>query len=339
MNPPVPDKKLVIKTGVSAVSKAYKTLVFLTRNSHARGIAPISEDKDTMYGDLFAERGAFDVISSSPLRTWMRNKHRFVEEDQWVIGEESMKQDGILPPNFAQLTHPVALVDALDGSRLWEHHLSNWCAAALFYIPSTANVLGSFICDAVGRVYLATEFGSGWTACRIPADWSSGHLSAIMEESTRKRLELHPIRLRPPRKRDINFDSLQMCFVGYKTKRFYEFAEKTRFKEAVLEKEDIRLFNLGGNPMLVRVADGTLDAVVELKGQFAHDFLPGLIIARAAGAVCLSLDDGSELSFEHQQIVDALQDPKARNNKLKYVVAANRQLAETIRGLLVNSPP
>ena len=72
--------------------------------------------------------------------------------------------------------------------------------------------------------------------------------------------------------------------------------------------------NLGGNPMMVKVADGNLHAVFELLGQKPHDVVPGAFIARAAGAVV------RDLKGEDLNLANTLMTPNM--GQMKYIIAA-----------------
>jgi fructose-1,6-bisphosphatase/inositol monophosphatase family enzyme len=87
-----------------------------------------------------------------------------------------------------------------------------------------------------------------------------------------------------------------------------------------------RIYNLGGNPMLLKVADGSMDAVFELHGQPAHDVVAGAFIAEKAGAAVLALD-GSPL-VDHDSYWQALQFPGRK--ELMYVAAGTEELAMAI---------
>ncbi len=74
--------------------------------------------------------------------------------------------------------------------------------------------------------------------------------------------------------------------------------------------------------MKARVADGTVHAVFELRGQKPHDVIPGAFIAKQAGAIFCDLD-GNDIDMGN-----AVLDPNSSD--LRYVLAGSKSLAEQI---------
>lgn len=137
-----------------------------------------------------------------------------------------------------------------------------------------------------------------------------------------------------------------ICFYGQKHKNFIAL-HKTRLLERIerlLEASDFnnvierkgsenkfRIYNLGGIPMLCNLVNHStrvaknIDAVVELKGQKAHDFVPGAFIAMKGGAYACDLM-GKKMTFGHLE--ELLLRPAY--GEQRYVVAATKELAEEI---------
>jgi hypothetical protein len=137
---------------------------------------------------------------------------------------------------------------------------------------------------------------------------------------------------------DLNDSSV--CFYGQRADHLLTVANRRQFVARMEEIEEItqaqkkikarvpafRIYNLGGNPMLAKIADGTVDAVFRAKHSEAHDFVPGAFIAAKAGAVIMDLNS-KPLSLE-----DFLFDPSKRDG---YVVAASEKLAKELVAILV----
>lgn len=85
-----------------------------------------------------------------------------------------------------------------------------------------------------------------------------------------------------------------ICFYGQKPPAFLSaitpglkqkmqgLAEKLKSKEQPVPK--LRIYNLGGIPMMLKVANGTLNSVFDLTGPKPHDMVAGAYIALKAGA-------------------------------------------------------
>src|SRR5258708_4355929 len=100
---------------------------------------------------------------------------------------------------------------------------------------------------------------------------------------------------------------------------------------AKAKKQDcpkVRIYNLAGNPMMMKLLEGHVDAVVEISGQKCHDVVPGFIIALRAGAV---LKDMANRTITEEEIASRMRDPKS---KFKYVLACSEQLARDLVDLL-----
>lgn len=94
------------------------------------------------------------------------------------------------------------------------------------------------------------------------------------------------------------------------------------FRQAELRKEKVpfRLYNFAGNPMMCRMADGALDAVVELFGQKPHDVIPGASIALGAGATLGDLE-GNSIGLD--DFFGLLTEPDRR---IRYIMASTPEL-------------
>lgn len=208
----------------------------------------------------------------------------------------------------------VALVDMIDGSDLFERGLSNWCSAVLLFDPrrsAGSRILAAFvgIAEPSLKIYHARHGGEkAWVYRRKISRPVAG-------PSQVKRLQ-----------------DASLCFYGQKAGRLHSFANTPLLQSLALGDSSFRIYNLAGNPMLVRLVDTGvgeapkgIDAVVEIgKGQMAHDFVAGAYVARKGGAHLVNLE-GKELTDE--LLEEILLKPGARST---YVAAATRELAQEI---------
>lgn len=231
---------------------------------------------------------------------WSEIKKRF-KERLCFLGEELLKLRPDLYPeefNLVDEKRPVVLVDMLDGTVLHVRDLGNWCSAMVFFHPQRRHIYASVIGDSFGTIYWATDAQNG--AFLISSDGEEEPLRVSLTET---------------------LDKAQLAFVGQTSERFFRVAKNRQLVSAVE-----RIYNLGGNPMLVKVADGSMDIALELVGQKPHDCVPGLFIAQKAGAVVRDMD------CRELNLIEFLLYPNKA--KIKYIAAATESLYEEIRRLV-----
>lgn len=315
------NNKLFIEGGILLVNETYKNLLTYARYGLKRASNPlINPTKEaanpTIEADWISETNAFITLVASPLGKKMESLYN-LHEGEWIYGEERLGQFKEL--NLTNTEHPVALLDMLDGSDLYKRQFSNWCIAVVFYIPKEAEIIASFVCDALGRIYYASCFEQG--AYVVSTDSPKSRLKDIRKKIT-------PDMNR--RKEDLDLESSVLCFYGQKREDFKSIANQARLINSLNPDRGARIYNLGGNPMVARVADGSVDIVIQLgTGQKPHDAIPGLYIAHKAGAVIYSPEDAdNELSFDSENIKKSLRRPNDDDLRIRYVVAATRKLAK-----------
>jgi fructose-1,6-bisphosphatase/inositol monophosphatase family enzyme len=108
-------------------------------------------------------------------------------------------------------------------------------------------------------------------------------------------------------------------------------AQEAQEKKNQTDAPKFRIYNLAGNPMMMRLVDGKIDAIIELSGQRCHDVIPGFAIALKAGAYLIDLDTSRKLSIKDLPAI--LSRP---SNKFKYILACNEPLADEILKALAN---
>jgi fructose-1,6-bisphosphatase/inositol monophosphatase family enzyme len=97
------------------------------------------------------------------------------------------------------------------------------------------------------------------------------------------------------------------------------------------EEVGFRFYNLAGNPMMMRLVDGSVDIVFDIKGQAPHDVVPGAFIAVKAGAV-LAQPTGSPLTLA--DLSTSLLQPGSPAAQLTYVLGANQNMVAEMTRLL-----
>jgi fructose-1,6-bisphosphatase/inositol monophosphatase family enzyme len=215
-----------------------------------------------------------------------------------IVGEESLRDPELELSGFGV----AILLDIVDGTDLLAKDLSNWCSAAVFIDTDAGRILGALVGDAFGRIYMARS--------RRPGAWLYPPDEPVPQE-------IFPV----AKKRVAD---AYVCFYGQKADRLLEVAQHAKFLPQIK-----RVYNLAGNPMLVKVADGSMDAVFEMRGQAPHDVVAGAFIAQRAGATALLLD-GTRLDC-----AEALRYPA--RTRLRYVVAATSGLARRLIALIGES--
>jgi fructose-1,6-bisphosphatase/inositol monophosphatase family enzyme len=226
-----------------------------------------------------------------------------------LLGEES-RQKHIETKDEKKM---IASIDAVDGTDLLSKGLHNWCTAIFFFVPGH-RILASLVGVPSGAVYYASEGGAFKT-------------EAIEGEIRTKELEIE----KDQRPRMVRNASI--CFYGQKAGNFLSLMRRKPFVDLLekLEQESstnkpvpFRIYNLGGNSMMVKLIEGGVDAVIELKGQRLYDVVPGALIALKAGAFWGDLK-GNSIDDEYLQ--SYLDDP---NKRLSYILSSSKKLYDEL---------
>lgn len=219
------------------------------------------------------------------------------------------------------------LVDALDGTDLFERDLGNWCSAAVFFTPSNkpGQRLQVALCGLPdGTVYYATcDEESAFVVRPGKTD------EPVKERRTKRKLE-----------------EASLCFYGQKMKNLKSFVESGFYEWEARQAgarpgatNGVRIYNFGGIPMMIKLIDpacrtaSTIDVVFELNGQRAHDVVAGAFIAMKAKATMLTLN-GRQMTTE--DLEEALLRPNSA--RLRYVLAQNEDLATQMVDALRRAP-
>lgn len=233
-----------------------------------------------------------------------------------VYGEEEKNTPG---KRFAELNKVVAVIDPVDGTDLLARDFSNWVSAMIFFIPKQRKILCAVVGHASGDIYYASEKGA--------------FVRPRFVEGKRNRDR----KLKREAKKDVPLCEASVCFYGQKPKSFLAIAQHKNFVGAMEQfqrrmtapgkkKEElgVRIYNFGGNPMMVKIPSGAVDAVFSLGSTELHDVMPGAYIAHRAGAVLTDLN-GNDIDP-----VTAL----VENKPLRYILSGSRKLATELKDLL-----
>jgi fructose-1,6-bisphosphatase/inositol monophosphatase family enzyme len=257
-------------------------------------------------GKLSKRAMRIDLAAEDNFGRSLHKVNRGQFENIKVFGEERRT-------SLATAGSVVALVDAIDGSDLFERGLSNWCSAILYFDPSKTpgeRILASFVAipEPSLRIYYARSDGDfAWVT-------RSNSSRQVAGPSGVKKLSV-----------------ASLCFYGQKANRLCAASDTPLIRKMATIDSSFRIYNLGGNPMLVRLVDSGaatargIDAVVELgAGQKAHDFVAGVYIAKKGGAHIVNLDRSE---FTYEQMEETLLQPGKR---FTYVAASSPELVEQI---------
>jgi hypothetical protein len=302
--------------------------VFAIRQTLRRIIREFEDDPNTAVRqtiDAETKKKAIDVdlIADREFATQFRHYDGGRYASVIVTGEERPGETDPLVGTF----ETYVLVDALDGSDLAERNLANWCSGAVFFdvAGSTAKIRATVVGMPPNHVYFATDEDPRVRVYRNLPD---------LEGQILANLAIQPDEVTGlPSERALSDASLY--FYGQQVARLLGVAQRPLLSAVCSEEfENLRIYNLGGMPMLVRMCDHQVkrargvDAVFELNGQKPYDVIPGLFFALKVGATVL------DLSRPHPRRI-GIEDPegallRSREVELRYLAAANERLANDL---------
>lgn len=267
--------------------------------------------------DLLAERAFIDDLT-----------RKFGSENIRVIGEECLSES----IDLTNETRTTVLIDMIDGTDLLQRGFSNWCSAITVFQPSEKKIKEAFVALPSENLYYATV--SKFGAYKKRLSWSKKNKEIPLRRlSCNRALKDASVCMYVQKSSNL----LKLLSLGLH-KPFMTWLEKiTKIEQKHRNKSSsdtvgFRFYNLAGNPMMVKVAEGVVDLVIELNGQAPHDVVPGAFIATKAGAV-LGTVTGDELPLT--EIAEALLQPS--DSRLKYILAANKSLLKDISDLLCSN--
>jgi fructose-1,6-bisphosphatase/inositol monophosphatase family enzyme len=252
----------------------------------------------------------------------LQKKLELSKDEMLVLGEENLtiKKDAKDLTNESRL---VALLDMVDGTDLLERGLSNWCSAVVFFDPQGERgrkILAAFVGIDEEGVYYSTHD-------KEQVFLHSFHVTG----GNQRDLALRCLETGPS-----DLSEVSLCFYGQQAGAFLSLVRHKAFLDYLEEiscskdKPKLRIYNLAGNPMMVKMFYGNtrINMVVDTHGQFPHDMVAGAFIACKAGAVLMGLKE------ETVDLETSLLHPADERFKLQYVLASNRSIAAELRGYL-----
>ena len=306
--------------------------VFAIRQTLRRIIREFEDDPNTAVRqtiDAETKKKAIDVdlIADREFATQFRHYDGGRYASVVVTGEE---RPGDAGPVFGTFGTYV-VVDALDGSDLAERSLANWCSAAVFFdgAGSTAKIRAAVVGLPPNHVYFATDDDPRVRVYRDLPDLEGQVLANLT-------LEAEEVTGLPPER---GLSDASLYFYGQKVDRLLGVAQRPLLPAVCNEEfENLRIYNLGGIPMLVRMCDHQVkrargvDAVFELDGQKPYDVVPGLFFALKLGATVLDMSRPHPTPLGIEDLEEALS--RQGEVQLQYLAAAHERLANELFPLL-----
>lgn len=251
-------------------------------------------------------------------------------------GEESTKPS----INLNNEERPCILVDMIDGTDLLERGFSNWCSAIVIFTPSKKRIDGAYVAVQLGLTnYMYYALGPEDNAFKIEYKETDGVWSCGED-----------IKLKLAIDKDKSLEDASVCSYGQKSSNLLELLKlnnKHKFiqmlndnikrQKQIKESNEanevkFRFYNLAGNPMMAKLAEGVVDVVFDIKGQEPHDVVPGAFIAMKAGALLWDIKEGKALS--DSSLIMKILNPDPGDSRIKYALAANQRMLEEMTLLL-----
>lgn len=312
MSPPLPDAREFVRAGKIISDKVFKRVKeFFEHNRTPKEVESANhKDRNNFTRDI-------DQLAQNEAENEIKGLEILRGHEILILEEETKRK---YPKSLKYCKTLVAFVDPIDGTDLVVRGFGNWCLAVLFFYSPQRRIIASVIGHSSGEVYYATEN----EVCK--------------SRPNRSRAE--------PLERDasqsIRLEDASLCFYGQKPKNFLALVtcEKMmsvlkQFRKRMQsrkgrdgERIDMRLYNFGGNPMMAKLADGYVDAVLGPSPQSVHDVVPGAFIARQAGAIFTTLSN-KEISLEQSLLFP--------RKKLRYILSASRDLHTELLPLAKNT--
>ena len=219
-----------------------------------------------------------------------------------VLGEES---PSLKTANFRGFQGTVFLGDMVDGSDLLMAGIGNWCSTAVCFSPVRRRILAAVIAHADGRIYFARE------------DRDEANVSIRFVTPRPPGTEVANIHVD---RTVTNISNAKLCYYGQKWGHML--VPDRAFCDAMGDLG--RVYNLGGNPMMAKLAEGRVHAVFDVIGQNAHDVVPGAYIALKAGA---AMSTPRNEPIDENYLFEKLLEP---SKKINYVLAASEDLRKEL---------
>jgi fructose-1,6-bisphosphatase/inositol monophosphatase family enzyme len=272
----------------------------------------------------------YDVLAES-LTNSLLHQH-LKSYNPLVVGEEFGDQPLTDNLDFTDQDRLVVLLDMVDGTDLFERHLSNWCSAMTFFHPTEKDadkrIIATFVALPDEVIYCARRDMDHIRKVQLGSHPSTPFVPNVTGPSDVK-----------------SITNASIAFYGQKIKSYLSPVvdgkdENQRLRmhpfitnlSQLIENQagsETRIYNLGGNPIMMRLIDGVkrIDGLFNLSGSAAHDAVPGLYIAKKAGAVLRNMS-GAPLT--NAMLSAKLMKPADKNNRVSYVLASTYELADNL---------
>ncbi len=219
------------------------------------------------------------------------------------------------------------------------------------YVPNS-HIVASFVGTPVEAIYHVKESGASSGLVYFASEKGAYKIDVFEgEKQPPKKLII------PDKAKNVSLKDAAICFYGQKVNsllvycknepflKMLEKYDQMKIADAAIKKEIerleeegnlanarelvkkrtpvyLRIYNLAGNPMMVRLAEGRVHAVLGIHGQKVYDVIPGSYIARKAGAFWGDLK-GNEITDEY---LKQNYFSKKNHEKMKYILATSREL-------------
>ena len=299
----LPTNEKIREFGIDLMSKVRKKIIDET--SKGRGYCDTVRRKEDGTSCLKIDQIAEELFCEM-IQIWGKNQGLNIKP----IGEETINED----PNYQDYDGIVVLGDLVDGTDLLVRGLSNWCSACTFYYPPIPKILAAFVADSNGEVYFALD--------------NSTSQKFDPRDNSRRKLN-GPSRV-------TKLEEATICFYGQKLSNLKSIFN-TQLVQEVAKFPNVRIYNLAGNPLMVRLVDnpspnekkGWYDIIFDTEGQPLHDVAPGAYIAIKSDAIMCDLEGRI---IDEGYLASTLLRPASE--KIRYVLSATPELNEQFRALL-----
>jgi len=333
------DLESVTRVAIETIVEAHEFTFTTLRTSPTWAFAKFDIPRQTQTRRRGKPALNIDIAVENVARTQL--KTRLASLNPLVLGEEYGDEPLTPTLDLTGRDRLIILVDMVDGTDLLERNLWNWCSAMIFYYPKMRKaedrILASFIGLPGEGVYFARR-----------------DRAKVLKATVRRSIENGESLLRIDTMVVAGPSSVEtlaqasVSFYGQKIPNLFSVALKEdinaslvphAFAKNMLDlqktKPATRIYNLAGNPMMMRLIDDgglghtRIDAVFDLNGQLPHDAVPGLYIAHRAGAILRDVT-GSVLTPE--LLAKKLMRPASEeaSEKVRYVVSSSKRLCDEL---------
>jgi fructose-1,6-bisphosphatase/inositol monophosphatase family enzyme len=300
------DFNFITKVALEVMQEVIIQIRHQITNDPNRAFTPMTsgpKHKKLISVDHFAETLAANLLS--------KKLKRYAPK---ILGEESLNDASL---DLSDEKSLCVLLDMLDGSDLAERGFSNWCSAMVFFLPSKKKILAAFIAmPDDDLIYFARHDVHGAFKCKM--NEHDTIIPVIGPSSV------------------ITLADASLSFYGQKSSSFCSLYKESTLMNHLYElnrqSSNFRIYNFAGNPVMTKLVDNNnrrrIDVVIEVSGQLPHDAVPGLYIAKKAGAKC------RDIQGEEVDLAKSLLRPADKSSSIKYILTSTDELLNQVVSLL-----